>query len=71
MVDEARLYFVRKLEDAMINQDRDTLMGRFTRGLIKIITKWAMMYSPDDIDAGRVKQTKIVTKGLNLQADEI
>jgi len=30
------------------------------------------MYSDDDIDAGRVKQTKVVTKGaVNLSNDEI
>lgn len=55
----------------MMRQDRETLRGRFIRGLIKNVTKLAMMYTDEDIDAGRVKQTKVVTKGLNLQADEV
>jgi hypothetical protein len=47
------------------------LIGRFTRCLIKIFTKKAMLYSETDIDAGQVKQTKVVTKGLDLQDREM
>jgi len=39
LIKEARFYFVRKLEDAMIKLDRMTLIGRFTRCLIRIFTK--------------------------------
>ena len=47
------------------------MIGRFTRCLIKIFTKKAMLYSDADIDAGQVKQTKVVTKGLGLQDKEM
>lgn len=47
------------------------MIGRFTRCLIRIFTKKAMLYSEDDIDAGQVKQTKVVTKGLGLQTNEV
>ena len=36
-----------------------------------MFTKKAMLYSEDDIDAGQVKQTKVVTKGLGLQGNEV
>jgi len=52
IVNEARMVFIRKLEDAMIKLDRGKLIGRFTGCLIKMFTKQAMMYSEEDIDAG-------------------
>ena len=45
MLHLARQYFMRKLEDALLKQDHASLIGRFTRCLIKIFTKKAMLYS--------------------------